>query len=693
MKMKNNVLKKYKEPIYKCIISTPFIILCNGTFWESVLALVAIFSMSLYEYVEKSKKKYIFYIATFAIWIIIGLLWKDIGFVVFGVVPITIVALIAPDGKNFYEDIRYFAIFMGLLLVTEYLNRSFYSMFVYLSISEGYIGNSFAVLLNCYILFVIIKCVCDIVRSRKKGFLIVSVLYIILSIINFFVYSFVKQSVTFNDIYKLGTALTVLERQHISSKIYMKLAIGLILYAIILTAIITAPERNKKKYKIPTLLVDVILIIILCVAGSVTRSTLVKFNGGQMYGLNTNLLLTAGNSFRKPTNPIDYTEYDCVYEEALDQDKPNIIVIMSEAFTDLEYGIGAGITGEYMPFFKTLCENNESGIAYASVYGNNTVTSEMEFLTGVSSLLTTEGSEMWRKYINENSWTIVKDLEEQGYRTYGIHPNLGGNYYRKVAWEKMGFDDTTFITDMDSDKTVFYRGMCSDESNFNMIIEKYEECKKSGQPFFCFNVTMQNHADYDEDLTKYNFDTVDSTIQDNELNKRVSNYATLMRQSDNALKNLISYFQQQKEETIVMVFGDHQPVFVKEVLDEQKKPYEKMTLEEQADMFKVPYLIWNNKLNKDIDVTHETTSINYLSRKLYCAAGLKQEAIIGFNKLLEEEYPVITRNFVIDKKGEITEGDNILNKLKEVKSEEQEYYLIKVMQCMGYDYLKRKMHE
>lgn len=41
----------------------------------------------------------------------------------------------------------------------------------------------------------------------------------------------------------------------------------------------------------------------------------------------------------------------------------------------------------------------------------------------------------------------------------------------------------------------------------------------------------------------------------------VNRYLSMMRKSEEALKNLIAYFQQVEEPTVIVVFGDHQPHF------------------------------------------------------------------------------------------------------------------------------------
>ena len=75
--------------------------------------------------------------------------------------------------------------------------------------------------------------------------------------------------------------------------------------------------------------------------------------------------------------------------------KPNIIVIMNEAFSDPSV-LGDFTTNEdYMPFVHSLldgADNTISGHLNVSVKGGNTANTEFEYLTGASMAFLPYGS-------------------------------------------------------------------------------------------------------------------------------------------------------------------------------------------------------------------------------------------------------------------------------------------------------------
>lgn len=81
-------------------------------------------------------------------------------------------------------------------------------------------------------------------------------------------------------------------------------------------------------------------------------------------------------------------------------------------------------------------------------------------------------------------------------------------------------------------------------------------------PFYLFNVTMQNHSGYDQD-----FDNLDMPISIEEKcdDPELKRYLNLIHHSDTALKSLIEHFSKQKDPTVIVFFGDHEPGLSNEV--------------------------------------------------------------------------------------------------------------------------------
>ena len=317
---------------------------------------------------------------------------------------------------------------------------------------------------------------------------------------------------------------------------------------------------------------------------------------------------------------------------------PNIIVVMDEAFSDLSVLGDFDTNTDYMPFVHSLEKGNENtitGYLNTSVCGGNTADTEFEFLTGNTMAFLPVGSIPYQQYIKSETPSLASYLKSIGYATYAQHPYYGSGWNRDTVYPLLGFDNLSFMQDYSNQR--FVRKYISDETSFDKIIETYEN-KPDGQPAFIFNVTMQNHGGYTD--TYYGFD---NTVTADKLNNSaLDQYLSLIKMTDEDLKNLIEYFSNVDEKTIVVFFGDHQPndTVASSVLAANGMDYNNLSNEELKLRYQVPYVIW---ANYDIDeATGEDTSVNYLAANALKAAGVPTNDYQSFLLKLKEEYPIIS---------------------------------------------------
>ena len=342
---------------------------------------------------------------------------------------------------------------------------------------------------------------------------------------------------------------------------------------------------------------------------------------------------------------------------------PNIIVIMNEAFSDLSV-LGDFETNEdYMPFLHSLMQegtpNTISGHLNVSVLGGNTANTEFEFLTGNTMAFLPQGSVAYQQYVKSNDYSIATYLKSKGYDTIAMHPYNASGWDRDKVYPLLGFD--TFYSLKDWVNPVKIRKYVSDQSCYDKIIELYEQ-KDANTPFFLFNVTMQNHSSYSEEYDNFHPDiTVEGTSS-----KILPNYLSLIKLSDQALENLIEYFSQADEDTIIVFFGDHQPSnsVAAPVWKLNGRSGDSLTEEEEALRYKVPFIIW---ANYDIEAASNVeTSANYLGGHVLRAAGLPLYDYRNYLSQLEGQYPVLTAI-----RAENAQG--ISTPVKDVKSTLQDY--------------------
>ena len=318
---------------------------------------------------------------------------------------------------------------------------------------------------------------------------------------------------------------------------------------------------------------------------------------------------------------------------------PNIIVIMNEAFSDLSVLRDFETNEDYMPFLHSLMQegtpNTISGHLNVSVLGGNTANTEFEFLTGNTMAFLPQGSVAYQQYVKSNDYSIATYLKSKGYDTIAMHPYNASGWDRDKVYPLLGFD--TFYSLKDWVNPVKIRKYVSDQSCYDKIIELYEQ-KDANTPFFLFNVTMQNHSSYSEEYDNFHPDiTVEGTSS-----KILPNYLSLIKLSDQALENLIEYFSQADEDTIIVFFGDHQPSnsVAAPVWKINGRSGDSLTEEEEALRYKVPFIIW---ANYDIEAASNVeTSANYLGGHVLRAAGLPLYDYRNYLSQLEEQYPVLT---------------------------------------------------
>lgn len=334
----------------------------------------------------------------------------------------------------------------------------------------------------------------------------------------------------------------------------------------------------------------------------------------------------------------------------VEEKKPNIIVIMDETFTDLqaisEYLYNKGksknellTVEEVLPFFSSLSTtmpNVEKGWAISSVFGGNTANSEFEFLTGHSMAFLPTNTVAYNLYLNKNnSFSIVDLLNKEGYLTVGMHPELATNWSRDKIYSYYGFDeiyfedDFTGLTDED-----YYRGHVSDAAVFDKIIDLYEG-KDDGTPLFTFAVTMMNHGgysteDFDPTIHLQNYTKYTGTQE----------YLSSINKTDAALRELIEYFTNTDEETIIVFFGDHQPSLSASFYSTFFGISDDSDTRLNQAKYAVPYLIWANfEFESDESVI---TSLNYLAGKTLDIAGIEKTEYLNFLSTVRNEFPAIS---------------------------------------------------
>ncbi|MBO4734569.1 MAG: sulfatase-like hydrolase/transferase [Clostridia bacterium] len=350
---------------------------------------------------------------------------------------------------------------------------------------------------------------------------------------------------------------------------------------------------------------------------------------------------------------------------------PNLICIMNESLSDLKL-LGEFETNEdYMPFMRSLNENTIKGNLYVPVIGAGTSNTEFEFLTGNSVAFLPSGSNAFILYIKNPMASLVSTLEAQGYSSLAFHPYYSSGWNRTSVYDFFGFNKflsleniidrsilneyadsgnidylQTLVDQYYPDRTnMLIRQYVSDSYDYKLIIEDFEARDKN-KPYFVFNVTMQNHGGYTNSASNFN-ECIEITSSDTYYTK-ASKYLSLVKASDDAFKELIEYFKNVKEPTVICMFGDHQPSieteFVSSIMGVES--LSGLTIEQEQLRHATQFYIW---ANYDIEEQYiDKLSSNYLSSLLLQTAGLNKTEYNKYLLNLSKSLPVVDTVGYID---------------------------------------------
>ena len=326
----------------------------------------------------------------------------------------------------------------------------------------------------------------------------------------------------------------------------------------------------------------------------------------------------------------------------------NVIVIMNESLSDLSVLPGVESNMDAMPFLRSLTENTVKGYAYSSVFGGTTANSEYEFLTGNTTAFLPAGTVPYQMYVSDGDPSLVSQMEALGYTTIAAHPYRSSGWNRPTVYADYGFDEVYFESDFQD--RAYMRGdertgYVTDRCDYENLIRWYEE-KEEGQPLFLFNVTMQNHSAYQMAWTNLPKEVWLTGELENRF-QTVNQYLSLVYQSDQAFEDLINYFSQVEEPTMILLFGDHQPQVATNFYTDVLGTNPDTATAQKKQM--VPFLIW---ANYDIpEAQGVELSLNYLSALLMDTANLPMTGYQKFLSRLWETAPVINTVGIRDAQG------------------------------------------
>lgn len=585
--------------------------------------------------------------------------------------------------NDLFNKIWHFVFFLLTPIITMTMTECLNNIFIYDMTYLGFLANYLVILLFQFFIFAI----CG---SFRVSLLIVNSLCYGLALANCYVVNFRGTPFIPMDFFSITTAANVANTYDYTPTHTVITGSLIFIFIAVLSIKMNTPKYNSITKIISRTFMGTFFTCLMCLFyfTSIFANAGVKpdfwnqARGYRNYGFvfsffcNTKYLYMTEPSGYDANSVGDYVSSTVDKNESNiikpTGNEPNIICIMNESLSDLSI-LGEFTTNQdYMPFMRSLTENTVKGNLYVPVIGAGTSNTEFEFLTGHTTAFLPSGSNAYMLYVKNPIASLTSTLEAQGYSSWAFHPYYSSGWNRVSVYENMGFNSFSFLENLidvsilndyvqngsDADylqslidtyypdrNNMLTRQYVSDSYNFDVIIDNYENRDKS-QPYYAFNVTMQNHGGYSKGAG--NFDECIQITSSPYYYNKASKYLSLVKASDDAFKELIEYFEAVDEPTVICMFGDHQPSietdFIASLLGVNN--INNLTLEQEQARHATPFYIW---ANYDIEEKYiDKLSSNYLSSYVLDVAGVNLTEYNKYLIKLSETLPVIDTVGYID---------------------------------------------
>ena len=357
--------------------------------------------------------------------------------------------------------------------------------------------------------------------------------------------------------------------------------------------------------------------------------------------------------------------------------KPQILMIMCEAFSDLNDNEAFDYTEEESPLHcYHLVRDSENCIGGEIVvpnFGAGTANTEFDVITGMQTNLISDTSNSALRTFHKDIPSAAQLLKSAGYDTFYMHPGLSWFYNRDSAMSHIGFDDKEFVDDF-ADKS----GL--DTVYLDELLKQLTVRTASGEKLFTYSTTIQNHQAYV--YSKYGFELpkVQTKMQlSPAAEEYLSVYTYGIKCSSEMLYELTERLNALSEPYMLVFFGDHLPNLGADYLSYRELGLDigdGGTAEQLVSSCTVPYIIWVNDAYKNsIDFDAAVASLelpadgrisaSFLGEIALELAGFdKTDAYMSFLGELRRETPIIKTGIVGTPDGKlVTEPSDDQNEL------------------------------
>ncbi len=339
-------------------------------------------------------------------------------------------------------------------------------------------------------------------------------------------------------------------------------------------------------------------------------------------------------------------------EQTVPEDKPNVIFVQLESFMDMDRIEGIELSSDPTPYFHQLKADNPSGKLTVNALGASTANVEFEVLTGTYIKDYGFDEYPYKSFLKDSAIeTIAYDLKELGYATTAMHNHDGAFYSRNTAYANLGFDrfvPRECMTNLEYTPM----GWAKDKVLMGLIKDVLAQSEERD---FVFAVSVQCHSKYPtEKLSDVEYTVTASGLEDEEYLNMLSYYATCIREEDEFIKSLLEYLADYDEKTMVVLYGDHLPTFIKQ--STQLK--EGVNSVDDTEKYDSEYVVW---ANYDFKAEDKDMTACELSSEVLKYAGIQTGNVMrlyqaDIDDSLKDEYRHAITYDVVDGKNYLNGG-------------------------------------
>ena len=421
-------------------------------------------------------------------------------------------------------------------------------------------------------------------------------------IANYFVISLRNKPIMPADLKAIGTAKEVMGGYTFTPNWQMVLGVIVVATYAVLLVLVWIKNRPKEKLPLRKQLIKRVIsaaaAVLLMVIGVNTPAfkslnsfawDMVLLKSFHEEGMVTTYLKSYFNSQVKEPEGYSRELVNSYLAEYQNTQKPegtqptNIIMVMNEAFSDLRT-VGLNPAIDVMPFIDNLDDDTVEGSLYVGVFGGGTCNTEFEALTGNTLAFLGPGAYPYTENVTKPLFSLASYFKSLGYLTESFHANEPQNWNRNMVYPNLGFDNFNSIADYEAFGPVIYLHDYPADISDYLFMEDVSD-KNTEQPRFLFGVTVQNHSGYERWLDVEKAESVEENGNNLYVDTQV--YLSLIKASDDEIRQLVEMYKDSDEPTMIVFFGDHQAGLPQVALNEIYTD-----IRSNLDFFKSEFFIW-----------------------------------------------------------------------------------------------------